>query len=99
MGFDYWEEHDLLYVNAGEKCDYCIEPEDGIVLDIKDGKKVTGVEIFDASKRLGLSKKLLNTIKTSKITSVFNNGVIGASFVLTFSDSPVIYRERVSVPI
>ena len=78
---DYDYKHDILFFKASER-DYekSIELED-VVIDIDKAGFIVGIQIFEASKFLNVSKKELLTIPHWKFEAAIDEGVMKIKLV------------------
>ncbi|HJH31096.1 MAG TPA: DUF2283 domain-containing protein [Methanosarcinaceae archaeon] len=61
--FNYDFDNDVIFFYSENKnYDFSIDTE-GIIFDLSDDKHLMDIEIFDASKRFGVSKSDLRTVK------------------------------------
>jgi len=84
---DYDREEDVLYLyNEDEKVKGSLETEIskgiGIVLDLNNRKQVVGIEIFNASEFLELSKGEIEEIKSARVSTYQEGNIFGGMFYL-----------------
>jgi uncharacterized protein YuzE len=88
---DYDFENDILYFYVNEdNVDYSIDYDD-IILDVS-GKRITGIEIIDASRFLSITKskeikKFFSSLKNIKMDVEYKNNSISVSINLESSKS------------
>jgi len=82
----YDKNEDMLYVYSGKHPKFSLEVNN-LVLDISSRGQVVGIEILDASKFLGISKKMLAAIKEAKISSISRGMYLFVRVVMVMADS------------
>ncbi len=88
--FDYDYKHDILFFKSAER-DYEKSIElDNIILDIDKEKYIVGIQIFEASRFLGIEKEVLLKIPRWQFEARLENGKIEVR--LTFQ---VIRRNKI----
>ena len=74
--FDYDTDGDSLYIYKKDaKIKYSVELGDESVVDINYNGNVAGIEIFNASKKFGVTKNTLNGIKKVSLSVRLENNI------------------------
>ena len=63
---DYDSDNDILFISDGEKVKASLDIGD-FVLDVSHTNLISGIEIMDASERLGIDKGFLEQIQNMKM--------------------------------
>ena len=80
---DYDSENDVFFISDGEKVKASLDIGD-FVLDVGHNNLICGIEVMDASENLGVSKKLLGSIKNIKMSVNYNTNHVHVLLVMSF---------------
>ena len=83
---DYDEENDIFYLSNGDKVRESIDIGD-FILDVNHDNLICGLEIMDVSENLGISKEVLKSIKSIKMSVTYNTNHVYILLVMTFKKS------------
>jgi len=93
--FDYDYYSDSLYISkTKEKVKGSIRVGD-FIMDISFDTRVIGLEILNASKNLGTTKKSLKNIKKAKIRTILKRDFFGVAYMVVGSKKPIKDSEIV----
>jgi len=91
---DYDSENDIFYISNGENVKSSLDLGD-FVLDVSHKNLINGIEIMDASENLGISKDVLNKIKSIKMNVTYKTNNVYVLLLMTFQKN----NKEVNVPI
>ena len=96
--FNYDPSDDVLYLyNKNNESHYSVDFSDEMIADIDAKGKISGLEIFGASKEFDVPKNSLKEIKSAELSNLSKNGaIIGVGFVLILAKQ--IIKNKVLVP-
>lgn len=93
---DYDSENDILSISNGDKVKASIDIGD-FVLDVSHSNLICGIEIMDASDNLGVSKNVLENIKSMKMSVTYSTN--HAYVLLAIAFKQVGKDVNISVPL
>ncbi|MBX4196579.1 DUF2283 domain-containing protein [Candidatus Pacearchaeota archaeon] len=91
---DYDSENDILSISRGDKVKASLDIGD-FVLDINHDNLVCGIEVMDASENLGVSKEVLSSIQSVKMSVTYKTNHVYVLLMMTFEKD----RKAVNIPI
>jgi len=80
---DYDLENDILFISNGEKVKSSLDIGD-FILDVSHENLICGIEIMDASERLGINKEILERIQNVKMSITYRTNNVYVLLMLTF---------------
>lgn len=79
---EYDSEFDILYISKGEKAAFSINLLDNFILDISHDRKITGLEILNASKVLKMDKAELENVKEAGVGTISHGEYYGVQYFI-----------------
>lgn len=80
---DYDANNDILFISNGEKVKSSLDIGD-FILDVSHDNLIGGIEIMDASENLGISKGILESIKSMKMSVNYKTNYVYVLLMITF---------------
>lgn len=93
---DYDFGNDIFFINNGEKVKASIDIGD-FVLDVNHNNLICGIEVMDASENLGISKEVLKSVKTIKMSVNYRTNHVYVLLVVTFKEAGK--EANISIPL
>jgi len=91
---DYDFENDIFFMSNGEKVKASVDIGD-FILDVSHDNLICGLEIMNASENLGINKKILNNIKSIKMSVNYKTNNVYVLLIITFKKED----KEVNIPI
>lgn len=91
---NYDSENDIFSISNGDKVKASLDIGD-FILDVSHNNLVCGIEIMDASENLGVSKKVLSSIKNMKMSVTYKTNHVYVLLMIVFKEK----GKEVNVPI
>lgn len=91
---DYDEDHDIFWINNGEKVKVSIDIGD-FILDVSHNNFICGIEIMDASENLGISKEALKSVKSIRMSINYKTSHVYVLLMIVFKKQ----GKEVNIPI
>ena len=91
---DYDSENDIFSINNGEKVKASIDIGD-FILDVSHNNLICGIEVMDASEKLGVPKDFLKNIKNIKMSVNYTTNHVYVLLAVVF----VKQGKEVNIPI
>jgi len=91
---DYDLENDIFSFSNGEKSKASLDIGD-FVLDVSHNNLISGMEIMDASENLGIDKKVLNSIKSMRMSVNYKTNNVYVLLMILFKKND----KEVNIPI
>jgi len=99
IDFDYDMASDSLYLyKKGEKAKHSVEVLKNFIVDLGFGEDVSGLEILNASKMLGVDKKDLGEIREVKVSLTKAKGGI-AYVAYSIRLDKIMLESQIQLPI
>lgn len=86
----YEEVEDILYIGNKETVKFSIDlalPSGDIVVDIGNNGKITGLEVFNATKFFSMIRNELKNVKTAEINAIYSPSYTSISINLGTNDA------------
>ncbi len=94
---NYDKEFDVLYIYKGdEKSKHSIKMFDNFIVDVNFNYKVIGLEIFNASKVLNVSKHELENVKAAQLSTYVKGIYFGANYAIALPKGKI--ESQIIVP-
>ncbi len=91
---DYDAENDIFFISDGEKVKASLDIGD-FILDVDYNHLICGIEVMDASERLGVGKDLLEHIQNMKMAVTYKTNYVYVLLMITFKKED----KEVNIPI
>jgi len=91
---DYDLDNDILFISNGEKVKSSLDIGD-FVLDVNYENFVCGLEIMDASERLGIDREVLENIESMKMAVTYKTNHVYVLLAVVFKKD----GKEVNIPI
>ena len=91
---DYDSENDIFFISDGSKVRSSLDIGD-FILDVNGDNLITGMEIMDASEKLGIDKNILENIKSIKMSVTYKTNNVYVLLMMIFQEQ----NKEVNVPI
>ena len=91
---DYDADNDIFFISDGEKVKASLDIGD-FVLDVSHDNFICGIEIMDASENLGISKQILDNIKSIKMSVTYKSNHVYVLLIIAFKEGD----KEVNMPI
>ncbi len=88
--FSYDPEFDILYIRKEKaKIAFSIELASKVVVDVDHSHRVVGIEVFNASKLLNVSKNDLEKIEKADVSTFIQGDLYGARYYVVYSKTRI----------
>ena len=91
---DYDSDNDIFFMSNGEKVKASLDIGD-FILDVSHENLICGLEIMNASENLGIAKKILENVKSMKMSVTYKTNHVYVLLVMTFNE----HDKEVNIPI
>jgi uncharacterized protein YuzE len=91
---DYDSDSDIFFISNGEKVKASLDIGD-FILDVSHNNFICGIEIMDASENLGVTKDILNNIKSVKMSVTYKTNHVYVLLMMNFKKAD----KEVNIPI
>jgi uncharacterized protein YuzE len=91
---DYDPDNDIFFISDGEKVKASLDIGD-FVLDVNTNNFICGIEVMNASENLGISKEVLNNIKSMKMSVTYKTNHVYVLLMISFKKGD----KEVNMPI
>ena len=91
---NYDSENDIFFISDGSKVRSSLDIGD-FVLDVNGDNLISGIEVMDASENLGIDKKILEKIKSIKMSVNYKTNNVYVLLMISFQQK----NKNVNVPI
>lgn len=80
---DYDSDNDILFISEGEKVKASLDIGD-FVLDVSHANFICGIEIMDASEKLGIDREVLKNIKSMNMSVNYKPNHVYVLLMISF---------------
>lgn len=80
---DYDSDNDILFISNGDKVKSSLDIGD-FILDVNHDNLICGIEIMEASERLGVNKTFLEHIQSMKMSVTYRTNNIYVLLMISF---------------
>lgn len=93
---DYDIDNDILFISDGEKVKASLDIGD-FVLDVSHSNLICGIEVMEASENLGISKDILKSIKSMKMSVTYKTNHVYVLLMFFFKKEDK--EANISIPL